>query len=256
MLIQKNIRKVFRYLCRGYIFPATFFLFMFYVTPALANQEAVSSRSGSVLNILFLGCIAYFLVRSFRRRSGGGDKPRPGKPNRAFENEEEKSRDEQPVAGKTMDRHEAARQAWTVLSSGRSEPTPAQPSHAQADEFDEVEFLEGAKLFFSRFQQANDSHKLSDIKDFISDEVYSEVLAEVNGNSVQVHTEIISLNARLVEMKTEEMHTYVSVFYEALLRKGISGEQPVNTRAVWEFVRNDEVVNALWILKKISKIDQ
>jgi len=242
--------------CKGALFIAALAFFMLYAVPVLANSEAAPSRGGSVLNILLLGCIAYFLVRSFRRRSGGDGETRPGKWTSRNPDEGDGAGQGGSPVGKTMDKHEAARQAWSVLRSDKSTPPTVQPSVVPTGTFDEAEFLEGAKLFFSRFQQARDSQEFQLLMDFISDEVYSDAVAEAQRNPAQVRTEILLLNARLMEMKTEGGRTCATVFYDAQLRKGVSGEQPVHIRAVWEFSRDEAVEDALWVLEKINRVEQ
>ena len=257
MKISFIIKTVARWLDRKHALYIAFLAFlMLHAVPALASQEAPSSRSGSVLNILLLGCLAYFLVRSFRRRSGGNDKPRPGSWTRPDDDEGDDAKQSERSAGKPTDRHDAARQAWSVLSSDGSKPTIVRPVPVPADAFNEAEFLEGAKLFFSRFQQARDSHELQDLRGFISDEVYSDAVAEAQHNPVQEDTETKLLNVRLMDMKAEGGQTFTTVFYDAQIRKGAPGEQPVHVRAVWEFSRNDTASNALWVLEKINKVDQ
>ena len=241
---------------KGALLIASLSFFMLYALPAFASQDVPASRSGSILNILLLGCIAYFLVRSFRRRSGGDDKPRS---NNWPKSDSDDNADTKPIKrpmGKPMDRHEAARQAWSVLSSDKSKPVIVQPTVVPSGDFNEAEFLEGAKLFFTRFQQARDSHELQDLRGFISDEVYADAVAEVQRSPHQGKTEAVLLNARLMNMKTESGYTSTTVFYDAQMRRGDSGESPVHTRVVWEFSRDDTVQNALWILEKINKVDQ
>ncbi|MDC0335435.1 hypothetical protein OAN24_00860 [Pseudodesulfovibrio sp.] len=218
-------------------------------TPALANQQSPGG-SVSVLNILFLGLIAYFLVRMFRRRSGDNDKTRPGNWSEESPDDEKKGRVIRP-----MDRHEAARQMWGHLSSDKDSAQPASPSPAAShSDFDEAEFLEGAKLFFSRFQQVKDSRELDDLRGFLSEEVYAEAVAQAN--PAQGKTEIMLLNAKIMEMKSEKGRTFTSVFYDGQIRRGETGDQPEYIRAVWEFSRDDTVESGLWILEKINKVDQ
>lgn len=225
-------------------------------TPALANQQPPSS-GGSVLNILLLGLIAYFLVRAFRRRAGGDndrDKPERWSDNRP---DADNTNDERGRVIRPMDRHEAARQMWGHLSSEKQPPeqgTPVPPVGTEG--FNESEFLEGAKLFFSRFQEASDSREFDDLKVFLSDEVYADAVVHAQSNPVKARSEIMLLNARLMEVKSEGGRTLATVFYDAQIRKGISGEQPVHVRAVWEFSRDDAMDNALWKLEKINKVDQ
>ncbi len=228
-----------------------FVLVMANAFPALANQGQPSS-TGGVLNILFLGIIAYFLVRMFRRRSGGGDdSSRQGKWTPKETDEKKQGRVIRP-----MDRHEAARQMWGNLSSEKQEPTTPTAAVNVAGAFDEAEFLEGAKLLFARFQQANDSREIDDLRGFLSDDVYAEAVASAQANPQQGRTEIMLLNARIMEVKSEEGHTRAIVFYDGQMRKGASGDQPEHIRVVWEFSRDDRADNGLWTLEKINKVDQ
>lgn len=224
-------------------------LFLSDAVPAFA-QDPAPSRGGSVLNILLLACIAYFLVRAFRRRSGGGDDTRPGRWSRP----DDAGQGEQP--GKPMDRHEAARQAWSVLSSDKADTPAGQPSVVKDAGFDEAEFIEGAKLFYTRFQQVVTVGELQELKGFLSEDVYADALAEVQATPDRPRTEVMLLNARLMEMRSEGGRTFSSVFYDGQLRRGADGNHPVQVRAVWEFSRNDSVDNGFWVLEKINKVEQ
>lgn len=228
-----------------------FLLVLTSALPALANQGAPSS-TGSVLNILFLGIIAYFLVRMFRRRSGKGeDDSREGKWTPKQPQDKEQGRVIRP-----MDRHEAARQMWGHLSSDKSEPTAPSAVVKAHDAFNEAEFLEGAKLFFSRFQQARDSQEIDQLRGFLSDDVYAEAVASAEAEPVEGQKEIMLLNARVMEVKSEGDRTRATVFYDGQMRKGVSGEQTEHIRVVWEFSRDDTAENGLWTLEKINKVDQ
>ncbi len=235
----------------GALLVALFFV-MAMAVPALANQGTPSS-SGSVLNILFLGIIAYFLVRMFRRRSGGGreDNTRPGKWNPKEQDEKEKGRVIRP-----MDRHEAARQMWGNLSSDKPEATTPTAAPQIDGAFNEAEFLEGAKLFFSRFQEARDGKDFEQLRGFLSDEVYADAVVAAQADHTRGRTEIMLLNARIMEVKSENGRTFTTVFYDGQIRKGESGEQPEHIRVVWEFSRDDEAENGLWTLEQINKVDQ
>lgn len=231
---------------------AALWVLVLHVQPAFAQGQP--SSTGSVLNIILLGLIAYFLVRMFRRRRGGrDDEPRPGQWSRKDSSDED---DDRP--SRTMDRHEAARQMWDHLSSEKQDqPAPeAGPTVASASGFDEHEFLEGAKLFFSRYQQASDSRDFEALKVFLSDEVYTDAVLEAERNPEPGRTEIMLLNARLMEVKTEGDTTSATVFYDAQIRKGAAGDQPEHVRVVWEFSRDDTVENGLWTLETINKVDQ
>ncbi len=232
------------------------FLLVLSATPALA-QEPMSGRSGSLLNVLLLAAVAYFLVRSFRRRGGRGDDTRPGRWSRRDDDGESDDEGRRPDApGKPMDRHEAARRTWDILSSDkqdRAEPTTPTgvSSDVRAENFDEVEFLEGAKLFFARFLQARSEGDLPAIRDFISDDVFNEAMSQGDGE----RTEVMLVNARLMELKSENGRTLATVFYDAQLRKGGQGERTEQVRQAWEFSRDDAKPGALWVLERINRVN-
>jgi predicted lipid-binding transport protein (Tim44 family) len=216
-------------------------------TPALAAEAP--QGGGGILNILLLGLVVYFLVRAFRRRGGGsGPDERDGRNDTP-----------QPPA-RPMDRHEAARQMWSMLGSGDTAPGAAQsPDAVPAGGdvgFDSAEFLEGAKLFFSRFQQVATPRDVEDLRGFLSDDVYEQTLAGLPAEAAMARTEVMLVDARLVERKTEGGRTRVTVFYDAQLRKGVSGEQPYHLRTAWEFSRAEGAQNGLWTLDKINMMDQ
>jgi predicted lipid-binding transport protein (Tim44 family) len=216
--------------------------------PAMA-AETQPSRAGSIVNILLFGVIAYFLVRAFRRRGGGDDRPGP---------DQTPPRDETAQRpARPMDRHEAARQMWGMLGSKETAADDGgRPAAVRSDGFDEAEFLEGAKIFFSRFQQVGNSRDLEELRGFLSDDVYEHALAKTATEPNMVRTEVMLVDARLMEKRTEAGRTWVTVFYDAQLRKGISGDRPYHVRAAWEFSRDDSVESGLWTLEKINKIDQ
>ncbi|WP_158948830.1 TIM44-like domain-containing protein [Pseudodesulfovibrio cashew] len=189
---------------------------------------------------------------------GGGDKDntRPGQWTR-----QDKGESGTESGGKVlrpMDRYDAARQMWGHLSSEKSSDESAAPSPVAASGqigFDENEFLEGAKLFFSRFQQANSEKEIEDLRVFLSDEVYANAVLKAQ-QFPDERIEVMLVDARLMELKSEGGQTLATVFYDAQISRGESGGQPGHVRAVWEFSRDDDVENGLWTLEKINKVDQ
>lgn len=234
-------------------------------TSVLASTEAPSSRSGSILNILLLGLVAYFLVRAFRRRGGG-----PGSGAGGGSGPDDRGREDETLpparpANRPADRHEAARQMWDMLGSkdvsesvsGQGAPGAAGqlPTSGPAG-FDEAEFLEGAKLFFSRFQQVSGQGDLDQLRGFLSDDVYEQALARLEAEPAVARTEVMLVDARLMERRSESGRTWITVFYDAQLRKGISGDEPYHLRAAWEFSRTDAEGSGLWTLERINTRDQ
>ena len=241
---------------RAVLFVAVLFTALAEAAPALAQELPAGGRTGSLLNILLLAGIAFFLVRSFRRRNGKND-TRPGRWTPTEKDDAPEGEEREGKRPAPMDRHEAARRTWDILASKDGEqptattPTGSQPP-VQAEGFDEVEFLEGAKLFFARFQQAREAGDFDDIRGFISDDVFNAMTAD----GARERIEVMLLTARLVELKSGDGRTTATVFYDARLRTGEQGERTEHVRQVWEFSRDDARTDALWVLERIDKVDQ
>ena len=234
-------------------FTAFLMLLLALAAPALANGGAPGSGTGSILNILLLGLVAYFLIRMFRRRSGGGqDRPEDRRDDHPQDHPEDRP---QPPA-RPMDRHEAARQMWTMLG-GEGEAMPEReadiPGAAEAG-LDEREFLEGAKLFFSRYQQVADVAELDELRGFLSDGVYREARSAIESGARQP-LEVLLLEAKVMSVEEVDGRTVASVYYDATVGSA-SGGQSSHLRSVWEFSRDESVQNGLWTLDTTTIMDQ
>lgn len=233
-------------------FPMKFFRFLLLAIggmllcaePAFAQQPGGTS---AVLEIMLLVVIAYFLIRMFRRRSGGDHR------------DDENTPKQPPQQGKVlrpMDRHEAAKQMWGHLSSDKeSAPQEAVSAPVATVSFDKGEFLEGAKLFFSRIQHVDSPSELVQLQSFMTDSVYEELKAEA-ARREWIPNEVMLLNAKVMEVETRDSETTATVFYDGQVRVGPSGEESRQIRAAWEFRRDENDENALWTLEKINPVDQ
>ncbi|MDD3310651.1 TIM44-like domain-containing protein [Pseudodesulfovibrio sp.] len=239
--------------------------------PAWAEGEQASG-AGSILNILLLALVAYFLVRMFRRRSGGdrpddrpGDRPgpRPGDGANGDGPDSGDSGDAGDVRrppARPVDRYEAARQMWTMLGGdgeeggerGGDAPSRAIPPAAVEAGFDEREFLEGAKLFYTRLRQTDGVEDLDELKPFLSGDVYDHARAAIESGAYR-REEVMLLDARVADMRTEGGRTMISVSYDATL--GGEGNQTHQRRSVWAFSRDDGVENGLWTLDAIDNMN-
>jgi len=142
---------------------------------------------------------------------------------------------------------------WDMLSD--SGERPGQPARRMSpDGFDEAEFLEGAKLFYSRFQEARDSGNWETVAPFIEPGLLGDLMRDSGAGSA-ARSEIMLLDAKVMDLRTENGRTEVTVFFDASLRRGASGERQVNERNAWEFSREDQNSEALWVLERINKID-
>ncbi|GHU29970.1 membrane protein [Betaproteobacteria bacterium] len=87
-------------------------------------------------------------------------------------------------------------------------------------DFDAPAFLRVAKLNFVRLQAANDTRNLDDIREFTTPEMFAEVKLQMDerGPAAQ-QTDVVQLDAELIEAVTEGKQHVVSVRFSGLLRE-------------------------------------
>jgi predicted lipid-binding transport protein (Tim44 family) len=87
-------------------------------------------------------------------------------------------------------------------------------------DFDVEGFLRQAKLNFVRLQAANDRGDMDDIREFTSPEVFAEAKMQYQerGSKAQ-ETDVMQLNAELLEVVTEDSRHIASVHFSGQLRE-------------------------------------
>lgn len=103
--------------------------------------------------------------------------------------------------------------------------------------FDAEAFARQAKSNFMRLQDANDRADLGALRDMMTPELFSEVEAQLRerGNAPQ-KTEVVTLDAKVVEVVTEADHYVASVSFSGLIKEEPSAEP--------------EAFNEIWHLQK------
>lgn len=102
--------------------------------------------------------------------------------------------------------------------------------------FDVEGFLRQAKLNFVRLQAANDRGDMDDIREFTSPEMFAEIkmqYQERNGKAQE--TDVMQLNAELLEVVTEDSRHIASVHFSGQLRE--DNAAPAAFAEVWHLVK-------------------
>jgi predicted lipid-binding transport protein (Tim44 family) len=99
--------------------------------------------------------------------------------------------------------------------------------------FDAAEFARQAKLNFVRMQDANDRGDLAAMSEFLTPELYREIEADVRakGGTPQ-KTEVVTLEADVLDVATESDLYVVSVRFSGLIRED-AGKEPEAFNEVW-----------------------
>lgn len=100
-------------------------------------------------------------------------------------------------------------------SSGQANASNSIPQGFPVDSF-----LRNAKASFIRLQAANDKKDINDVREYTTPEVFAEISMQMQerGNTPQT-TEIISINAELLEVANEGGYSIASVRFTGQLRE-------------------------------------
>jgi predicted lipid-binding transport protein (Tim44 family) len=103
--------------------------------------------------------------------------------------------------------------------------------------FDVEGFLRQAKLNFVRLQAANDRGEMDDIRSFTTPEVFAEIQMqyEERGRAPQ-RTEVLELEASLLEVVTEDQHHVASVRFHGRLREERDAA-PIGFDEIWHLTK-------------------
>ena len=91
-------------------------------------------------------------------------------------------------------------------------------------DFDVDGFVRNAKVNFIRLQAANDSGNLDDIREFTSPEMFGEIkLAMAERGTAKQETDVVQLNAEVLDVAEEAGRYVVSVRFHGLIREEKNG---------------------------------
>lgn len=202
-----------------------------------------------MLDMLLLGLVVFFVFRLLRRRS-----PAAG------------AADQSVYA--PSDARARAEQSWGHLRSGGQggspspsggfgvAPAAAEPAGPAVPEgFNVQEFLEGAKTVYARLQHSWDRRDLDDIALFTTPEVLSEIRRQAAADPQPSKTELLLVNARLLEFREDARDTVVTVLFDVLMREDAAEDRPRQVREVWHFSRPTADLSVNWRLEGIQQLE-
>lgn len=119
--------------------------------------------------------------------------------------------------------------------------------------FDEAEFLHSAKAAYNRLQAAWDAKDLNDLRRFTTPEMFGELGAQIQemGEARNV-TEVLSLDAQLLDITPEADRWIASVRYDGLIREDPQAN-PERVSEIWHFVKPVNSTNPTWYLAGIQQ---
>jgi len=196
---------------------------------------------GSMFMMLALAAAAFFLFQMFRRKSQAANAPTmhyagvvPDVPHPNMVN---------PVADFPATAGPVTATAVAAIADARRYPQG----------FDAAEFVRQAKISFIRLQAANDGKDLRDIRDFTTPELYAELAMQIQerDNAPQL-TEVVKLDAELLEAVTEQERIIASVRYTGLIREEAGGEAAPFSET-WHVVKDLKHPTPTWHIAGIQQ---
>jgi predicted lipid-binding transport protein (Tim44 family) len=119
--------------------------------------------------------------------------------------------------------------------------------------FDTAGFLRGAKLNFNKLQAANDAGHLDEIRELATQEMFDELSKDVRTSAGGGrHTDVVSLNADLLQVATEGDKHWASVRFSGMVREA-PGTAPVEFQEVWNLVKPADGSSG-WLLAGIQQM--
>ncbi len=227
---------------------------------------------GGLLDIILIGALIYFGIKFLARRraarnmqENGAGLGMVGQPaGQAGDFGQMDYRGQQPINEplRRADTPSATGFGWDALASQPSgtNAIPGTPSAEAAPQrnlppdFDEEEFLRGARAAYTRLNAAWDRRDLDDIAQFSTPAFLDEIRRQKEGDPTPGRTEILLVNASVVEGRSEGSDQIVSVYFDVLLREHPGQEVPTDVREVWHFVR--PIAGGNWKLDGIQQVER
>lgn len=209
---------------------------------------------GGFLDIILIGGLLYLAYRLFSRRraatqGAGHDNAAPfgSTPTPTPDTMQQRTATPQGTRG-GFD--------WNALTTPTSsnQQTFAQDVPNKPAGFDEEEFLRGAKAAYARLNSAWDRRDLADIAQFSTPAFMKEIEQQAEEDKNPGKTEIMLVNASLVQVDTLGAEQIAQVYFNVLLREDPTQDAPTEVREIWHFTRptND---TGTWKLDGIQQVD-
>jgi predicted lipid-binding transport protein (Tim44 family) len=202
-------------------------------------------ESLNFFDLLVFGGIAYLLLKLFAARSGTARRQSYGRAGYS---------DRQNTAGFDTD---------GLFNRDHKHQSNAQRQHFQdvdfeaiivPEGFDEADFLAGAKGAFMTLQEAWDQHDLAEIRNLTTTQIYAEIQQQIQASDIENHTDVLTLNAELLDVREMGSELEVVVLFDYIMRENIKAHAE-QVQEVWHFVKPKASTQPKWYLDGIQQLE-
>ncbi len=201
------------------------------------------------IDILLFGGLIFLILRLMRRRGAPRGEP-AYQAGGAYSGGGGNLSQQEP-----QNMYRQSSDGWSGLRSASAGGASAQGSAPSVPAgFDTDEFIQGARSVYTRLQNSWDKRDMDDIRQFTSPAVFAEISQQAKEDPTPSRTELLLINARVLEVKEESDGTLATVYFDVLMREDASGGNPEQVREVWHFHRAQP--DAMWTLDGIQQLEQ
>ena len=227
---------------------------------SLGLGAGLANALGSIIPLLLLGGIVFFLYRMYQSRkassnAGAASFSQPafaGMPSNAMP--EIGSRIEPAVAktGSSMGFQSALESTSGGTSLGANAVNDAGTWTIPAD-FDVPAFLRHSKTYFIRLQAAWDKADISDIREFTTGEMYAEIKLQIQERGATANvTDVVSLDAEMLGVETVGNEYLASVKFSGMIKE--AADAPAEAfKEVWNLSKPADGSGG-WVLAGIQQL--
>jgi len=157
--------------------------------------------------------------------------------------------------GTVLRREATTTQEADTGPAGAGGGAPSGTSAALPPGFDSERFLEGARRAYRSLQDAWDRGDLGQMRALTSDDVFAELQEQLRARQGDNRTEVLRLDATLIEARDGGPELEASVLFEARLREvdAEHGADEHEVREVWHFVKPAGSREPTWLLDGIQQ---
>jgi predicted lipid-binding transport protein (Tim44 family) len=193
---------------------------------ALASHFGFGGELANLMTMVLLALAAFFIIRFVMRRFAT-----PKSPQLASANGMNFEAQPQPQ-----------QQAWNAqpAATAAAAAVTAPAASALPADFDAAGFEKIAKQVFIRLQAANDAGDQADLRRFTTPQMYASIQHDLLERGTQVQrTEVLQLDANVVDVTTDNGEQIVSVRFSGLVREA-SDLAAQDFDEVWHLVKAGE----------------
>lgn len=198
--------------------------------------EGFGGAMGSILMMALLAFAAVFVIRLvMRARAAPQASPAGGA----------------PLQYSGLGNETVAAPPPSQAAGFEAQPAPV-PGNIPAG-FDVEGFVRQAKLSYIKMQTANDAGNLAELREFSTPDMFEALNADitVRGGAKQF-TDVVTLNADLLEVVSEDGKHWASVRFSGLVRE-IPGQAPSSFEEIWNLAKPVDGSTG-WLLAGIQQM--